>query len=93
MLPLTLKWAAAANVTIPLALKKISADPARLLALPAGALKVGQAADICIFDPRAFWAVTAQTLRSQGKNSPYLRRELEGRVSHTLIEGRLVFQA
>ena len=93
LLPLTLKWAAAANVTIPLALKKISADPARLLALPAGALKVGQAADICIFDPRAFWAVTAQTLRSQGKNSPYLRRELEGRVSHTLIEGRLVFQA
>lgn len=93
LLPLTLKWAHQAGVAVPLALKKISGDPARLLRLPAGSLATGQPADICIFDPKAYWAVTAQTLRSQGKNSPYLRRELEGRVTHTVIEGKLVFQA
>ena len=93
LLPLTLKWAQEANVPVAFALKKISGDPAHLLGLPAGSLGIGQPADICIFDPRAFWAVTSQTLRSQGKNSPYLRRELEGRVTHTLVNGKLVFQS
>ncbi len=93
LLPLTLKWANGASVPIPVALKKISGDPARLLGLAAGTLAIGQPADICVFDARAFWAVTAQTLRSQGKNSPYLRRELEGRVTHTLANGKLVFQS
>ena len=93
LLPLTLKWAHQANVPLPLALKKISADPARLLGLAAGSLDLGKPADICVFDPKAFWAVTSQTLRSQGKNSPYLRRELECRVTHTLVNGKLVFQS
>ena len=93
LLPLTLKWARQADVPVTLALKKISGDPARLLGLSAGSLGIGQPADICIFDPKAFWAVTPQTLRSQGKNSPYLKRELEGRVTHTLVNGKLVFQA
>ena len=93
LLPLTLKWARQADVPVALALKKISGDPARLLGLSAGSLGIGQPADICIFDPKAFWAVTPQALRSQGKNSPYLKRELEGRVTHTLVNGKLVFQA
>ena len=93
LLPLTLKWAHQANVPLPFALKKISADPARLLGLAAGSLDLGQPADICVFDPKTFWAVTSQTLRSQGKNSPYLRRELECRVTHTLVNGTLVFQS
>ena len=93
LLPLTLKWARQADVSMLLALKKISGDPANLLGLPAGSLGLGQPADICIFDPKAFWAVTSQTLRSQGKNSPYLRRELEGRVTHTLVNGSQVFQS
>ncbi len=93
LLPLTLKWAAHATVPLPFALQKVSRDPARLLGISAGSLCTGQPADICIFDPKAFWAVTSQTLRSQGKNSPYLRRELEGRVTHTLVNGKLVFQS
>ena len=93
LLPLTLKWARLSKVADALALKKISGDPARLLGLTAGSIGVGQPADICIYDPKAFWAVTSQTLRSQGKNSPYLRRELEGRVTHTLVNGKLVFQS
>ena len=93
LLPLTLKWAERAGVATSLALEKISGNPARLLGLTAGSLAAGQPADICVFDPKAFWAVTSQTLRSQGKNSPYLRRELEGRVTHTLVNGKLVFQA
>jgi dihydroorotase len=93
LLPLTLKWAEQASVKLPDALQKITAGPAGVLAGKAGGLKIGAAADVCVFDPIAFWAVTPQTLRSQGKNTPYLRRELQGRVTHTLVGGDLVFKA
>lgn len=93
LLPLTLKWAEQASVKLPDALRKITAGPASLLAGAANGLTAGAPADVCIFDPVAFWAVTPQTLRSQGKNTPYLRRELQGRVTHTLVDGTLVFKA
>jgi dihydroorotase len=93
LLPLTLKWAEQAGVSVAAALQKITAGPAGLLGLEAGQLAVGAPADLCIFDPAAFWALTPQTLRSQGKNSPWLRRELRVRVTHTLVNGELVFKA
>ena len=90
LLSLTLKWAEQANVPLPKALKKITSDPATLLGLSVGQFKVGAPADVCIFNPQAFWVVTAQTLVSQGKNTPYLGRELQGKVTHTLVNGRIV---
>jgi dihydroorotase len=53
---------------------------------------VGGQADLFVFDPHAAWVVTNDTLKSQGRNTPYLGRELEGRVLATVVEGRLVFQ-
>ena len=93
LLPLTLKWAEQAGVSVASALMKITGDPAGLLGLEAGKLAAGAPADICIFDPAAFWALTSQTLRSQGKNTPYLRRELQGRVTYTLVNGAVIFKA
>ena len=93
LLPLTLKWAGQAGVSDAIALQKITTRPAALLALEAGKLMVGAPADLCIFDPAAFWALTPQTLRSQGKNTPWLRRELQARVTHTLVSGSLIFKA
>ncbi|MEY3669913.1 MAG: hypothetical protein RL258_1308, partial [Pseudomonadota bacterium] len=55
-------------------------------------LRVGGQADLFVFDPHAPWVVTNDTSKSQGRNTPYLGRELEGRVLYTLVEGRLVFQ-
>ena len=91
LLSLTLKWAEDANVPLPKALAKITADPARVLGVHAGNFAVGAPADICIFNPQAFWVITAQTLVSQGKNTPWLGRELQGKVTHTLVAGQTVF--
>ena len=93
LLPLTLKWAAAAGVSTPAALHKVTGCAARLLGLDSGVLAIGAPADLCIFDPAAFWAVTPQTLRSQGKNTPYLRREMQARVAMTVVGGRVVYTA
>jgi len=91
LLSLTLKWADNQQVPLPLALKKITSDPARVVDLKAGQFLRGAAADVCIFNPQSFWVITAKTLMSQGKNTPYLGRELQGKVTHTLVNGQLVF--
>lgn len=93
LLPLTLKWADHAKVPLALALAKISMHPADVLNKTQGRFAVGKPADVCIFDARAFWAVTRETLVSQGKNTPYLGRELQGRVEHTICAGRIVYSA
>lgn len=87
LLPLTLKWAAEDRVALPVALAKITQAAAALLGIEAGTLAVGSAADVCIFDPAAHWTVSARTLQSQGKNTPFLGLEVPGRVKHTLVGG------
>jgi dihydroorotase len=90
LLPLTLKWAVEANVALPTALSRITADPARVLGIDAGHLTVGAAADVCIFDPDEWWTVERRSLHSQGKNTPFLGLELAGRVRFTLVSGDIV---
>jgi dihydroorotase len=93
LLPLTLKWAEHANVPLPTALARITVNAAEVLAKSQGRFIAGAPADVCIFDPRAFWAVTRETLVSQGKNTPYLAREMQGKVTHTICAGRIVYTA
>jgi dihydroorotase len=93
LLPLTLKWAEAAGVSLPDALARITSAPAEVLGLPSGQLGTGAAADICIFDPAAIWQLTPEALKSRGKNSPWLGYLLTGRVKTTLVGGRVVYQA
>lgn len=93
LLPLTLHWAAQEKLPLSLALARITCDPAAILGIEAGSLAVGRAADLCLFDPDESWRVTPESLRSQGKNTPFLGQEMCGRVRITLVGGRVVFSA
>ena len=55
-------------------------------------LTEGQPADLVVFDRRDGWQVSEQSLRSKGKNSPLLGRELPGRVLLTIAAGRLAYE-
>ncbi len=92
LLPLTLKWAGEMKLPLGQALARITCDAARVLGLSAGTLAAGAVADVCIFDPRGSFRVTRESLRSQGKNTPFLGQELPGRVCCTLIEGHVAFE-
>ncbi len=92
LLPLTLKWAGEMQLSLNTALARVTCDAARVLGMPAGTLSVGAAADICLFDPRGSIRVTRESLKSQGKNTPFLGLELPGRVRCTLIEGHVAFE-
>jgi dihydroorotase len=93
LLPLTLKWGQEMGVSLLHAIAKVTHEPARILGLSNGHLAPGQAADVCVFDPEVWWKVERSSLRSQGKNTPFLGSELQGRVRYTLVDGHLVFEA
>jgi len=92
LLPLTLKWAEEADLPLLTALARVTCDPADILGIAAGSLSVGSPADVCIFDPDEAWRLTPSALRSQGKNTPFMGYEMNGRVRATLVDGEVVFE-
>lgn len=92
LLPLTLKWAAEAELPLATALARVTVDAARVLGISAGTLAPGAAADICVFDPQSRSVVSRETLRSQGRNTPFFGAELAGRVRYTLVDGHVAFE-
>ena len=91
LLPLTLKWAAESSVPLASALARITSAAAAILRIDGGHLAPGAPADLCLFDPDEPWTVEAGTLRSQGRHTPYLGREVSGRARVTLVGGRIVY--
>jgi dihydroorotase len=92
LLSLVLKWAEEINIPLAVAVAKITSEPARILGVEAGDLSIGTAADLCIFDPDQHWKVEAPILKSQGKNTPFLGMELQGKVKYTLADGIIVYE-
>lgn len=74
------------------AIRKMTCNPARILRLPGGTLEIGSAADITIIDPERRWTVERNKFRSKSKNSPFIGRELIGRVSRTILNGKVVYK-
>ena len=93
LLPLTLKWSRESGLPLSTAISRITSDSARVLNVDAGHLSTGSAADICIFDADRYWKVTPAALISQGKNTPYMGYEVQGRVCYTVIDGQVVYEA
>lgn len=93
LLPLTLKWATEANVSLVDAIARVTSRPSGILGLAPRSLAMGSIADVCVFDPAAVWTVRRDALRSQGKNTPFLGLEMTGKVRVTLHGGRVVHEA
>jgi len=93
LLPLTLQWARDAELPLAQALARITSDAAAIVGITkAGHLRPGARADLCIFDPDNSALVTRERLKSQGKNTPFMGRELPGIVCYTLVEGQIMYQ-
>lgn len=55
-----------------------------------GPLAVGRAANLAVIDPEMRWQVDPGALASKSRNTPYVGRELRGRVRHTVFDGAAV---
>jgi len=74
-------------------LKRVTANPARILGIDGGMLCPGARADITLFDPGARWIFTEECVLSKSKNSPFFGRKIQGRVVRTIAGGRSIYQA
>ena len=92
LLPLTLKWGEARKLPLAKTLARITCSAAEVLGVNSARLAPGAPADIAIFDPQAMLRVSPETLRSQGKNTPFTGYELPGRVRYTIVDGNVVYE-
>jgi dihydroorotase len=91
LLPLTLKLVEQGVMDLSGAIARLTCGPARILGLPLGTLGPGQAADVCVYDPEQRWFVDTNQFLSGGRNTPFQGWEMPARVTHTLLNGRLVY--
>jgi dihydroorotase len=77
------------------AMAALTAGPAAVLGARLGrgiGLVEGGPADLVVYDRGDTWVVSAATLASRGKNSPFIGRPLPGRVLLTVAGGRLAYE-
>ena len=85
VLPKILSW--------PQVAERMAAMPAKIMGLTTkGIIAEGLDGDLTIIDPSARWTVRAEDFVSKSQNSPFIGRELTGRVSATICGGRVVYQ-
>lgn len=69
-------------------LNKLVFNPAAILGIKKKEIKVGQIADLVIFDPERTWWVEKKNFLSKSKNSCFLGRELKGKIEKVFYRGR-----
>jgi len=68
---------------------KFTANPAKILGLPAGTLSPGAPADITIIDPKARHTIDKAKFASKSRNTPFHGREVTGKIKRTILGGKL----
>jgi dihydroorotase len=100
LLGLACKWAQQDGLGLMRALSVLTSGPQAVLGASLGTLQasvgrlaVGGVADICIFHPDEHWTVSAHTLRSQGKHTPFAGHDMPAAVRLTLVGGQVAHQS
>jgi len=68
----------------------LSTNPARILGVPGGTLRVGSPADVTIFADLP-WVVDPSRFASKGKSTPFEGRTLPRRAIATIVGGEIAF--
>jgi dihydroorotase len=74
------------------AIRKMTINPAKILGIDKGTLRVGADADVTIIDPARRWIVDCAEFKSKSKNSPFGGWELTGRAETTIVGGRVRYR-
>ncbi|MCR4430408.1 MAG: dihydroorotase [Tepidanaerobacteraceae bacterium] len=74
------------------AIRKMTANPAKILGIDAGRLAAGKPADITVMDIDTEWIVDKNRFLSKGRNTPFHGWKLRGRAVMTMVGGRIVYE-
>jgi len=71
---------------------RLSTQPAHILGLDTGTLRVGSPADVTVLDPEASWTVDSSTFYTRGKATPFAGKNLKGKAVMTVVNGSVVMR-
>lgn len=74
-------------------ISKLTCGPAKILGLSKGTLATGADADITLINPDTKYKLEPANLKSSSQNTPFLGKELQGRVEIVLVSGEVRFCA
>ncbi len=73
-------------------IRKMTARPAEITRLTdRGTLAAGSLGDLVIINPEEKWTIDPDKSRSKSRNTPFTGRPVVGRVTHTILGGRVVY--
>ncbi|MDQ6933386.1 MAG: dihydroorotase [Candidatus Eremiobacteraeota bacterium] len=80
---------AVSDLTLRRFVELLSVNPARILGVAGGSLRVGSPADVSVFADRE-WKVRPQAFHSLGKSTPFAGWTLPRKAIATIVDGQLV---
>ena len=75
-----------------LIIKRYSAEPRRLMGLPAAAIVQGRPVDLILFDPAATTTFSQDFMQSKSQNTPFLDQSLNGRVDLVVLGDNILLE-
>ena len=93
LLPLALRLVEEGVLPLADLIASLTLNPATILGLPGGKIGIGEIADIIIVDAESHWICSAANFISKGKNTAFEGWDFHGRVTHTLVAGKVVYAA
>jgi len=78
-------------ISLELLIDKMTARPAEIIKREVGMIKEGSSADINVFDLKESFIFDENEILSKSKNSPFLGRELTGRIFCTFCDGKVIW--
>jgi dihydroorotase len=81
------------GIKLPDVISLFTSSPLNILDIESGSLKIGNKADITIFNPDKINKIRKKDFISKSVNSPFIGESLFGEVVYTINNGKLVFKS
>jgi len=92
-LGLVLELVRSEELPLPRMIDALSTRPAQIMGITPPSLRAGELAELVLVDPRARWRPETAALRSKSRNTPFMKRELVGKVLLTMAGGSVAYDA
>ncbi len=91
--PLALTLVEEGILTLEAVVAKLTTEPAKAFGLKHGTLAVGADADVVIANVQEPWEIDPARFRSKSRNTPFAGWKVNGRITATLVGGKIVYEA
>ncbi len=80
------------HITLARLLDALSAAPAKVIGIAPPSIAENVLADLILVDPGARYTPASTKQYSKSRNTPFMNRELKGRILATIAQGRIVYE-